>query len=207
MTAFHETPDTSRASDRAAAMQALVPVIETERLLLRAPGIEDFARFADIMASPQGKNWGDPKDRRETWSLFVQITATWYLRGHGAWAICLREAPARLIGIVQIGAEPGDDAPELGWLLDAAAEGNGYATEAARAVRDHARDAMQMVDLVSYVDAENTRSRAVAERLDAHLFEPHDWAHHDTVCYRHLPPQAKPRTPFATQPNDKGAAR
>ncbi|MEL7116896.1 MAG: GNAT family N-acetyltransferase, partial [Pseudomonadota bacterium] len=115
---FHETPTTGPCADRAAAMQALVPVIETDRLILRAPVIEDFQEFARIVLGPQGRYFGHPKTREDAWGEFMQITGTWYLRGHGAWMITLRETGA-LIGVVLLGAEPGDTETELGYLLDA----------------------------------------------------------------------------------------
>jgi RimJ/RimL family protein N-acetyltransferase len=46
-------------------------------------------------------------------------------------------------------------------------EGQGYATEAARALRDWAFDEAGLPTLVSYMDRENHASAAVARRLGA----------------------------------------
>jgi RimJ/RimL family protein N-acetyltransferase len=190
MPAFHERAATGPSADRAAAMQALVPMIETERLVLRAPRIEDFQAFAQILASPQGKTYGNPTSRDEAWFGFMQLTATWYLRGHGAWVITLRETGA-VIGISQISPEPGDEEYELGWLLDAAHEGQGYATEAAAAIRDFAVTGMQLPSLVSYIYRSNSKSQAVAQRLGAVQDTHADWPHKDTLIYRHHPGRDK----------------
>jgi len=65
-------------------------------------------------------------------------------------------------------AEAGDHAqPELGWALARAEWGNGYATEAARAVRDWVRSERGVGRLVSLIATGNARSRRVAERLGA----------------------------------------
>ena len=191
MTAFHETPSTGPTAALAAAMQELVPEIATERLILRAPRIEDFQVFAEIVLGPQGKTYGDPADRTEAWAEFVQVTGTWYLRGHGTWVITLA-ATGETIGFVQLGAEPGDRAPELGYLLASSAEGQGYATEAARAVRDHGFGPFDLGKIESYIARDNTRSAALARRLGAVEDPPADWAHPDTLVFRHLPSEPRP---------------
>ncbi len=166
MTAFHETAATGPCADRAAAMQALVPVIETPRLTLRAPQIGDFQDYCGIVLGPQGKFWGRPKTREDAWRDFMQMTGTWYLRGHGTWTITDKDTGA-VLGFVLIGAEPGDEAPELGFVVAEEAEGKGLASEAARAVLEHGYGPMRLPHLVSYVDARNARSIALAERLGA----------------------------------------
>lgn len=195
MLPFHERPEAAAPCvARARAMQALVPEIETERLILRAPRIEDFQRFAEIVLSPQGKTWGPPKDRSEAWYGFLQLTATWYLRGTGAWMLTLRET-GEMIGLSQISPEPGDDEHELGWLLAAEHEGQGYATEAAAAIRDHAFGEMRLPGLVSYIYAQNAKSHAVAARLGAFEDPPAGWPHPDTCVLRHPRPADADQSP------------
>ena len=78
--------------------------------------------------------------------------------------------------------------PELGWALVREHWGNGYATEAARAVRDWARRERDVGRLVSLIAPGNARSQHVAERLGAspaetvRLFDSGDavvWVHPD----------------------------
>ena len=67
-------------------------------------------------------------------------------------------------------AEPGEAEhaqPELGWAFARSAWGNGYATEAARAVRDWVRSERGVERLISLIVPTNVRSRGVAERLGA----------------------------------------
>lgn len=164
MIAPHEIPGLGPLAALAGRMQALVPPLATERLLLRAPKIDDFDLFAGIAGSERGAGIGGPMEREAAWAAFMQMTGTWYLRGHGAWSIC---HGGRAVGFVLIGFEPGDREPELGFLLDAEAEGKGIAFEAARAVMAHARDDLGMTTLVSYVDGANARSISLALRLGA----------------------------------------
>lgn len=164
--AFYQRPSTGPCARLAERMQAEVPVLTTARLTLRAPRIEDFGGFAEMVLGPRGSYFGAPGTAEEAWAIFLQLTGTWYLRGHGAWAVTLSETGA-LLGFVLIGAEPGDREPELGWILAEEAEGKGYAQEAAEAVRAQAFGAFALPSLVSYVDAGNTRSQALARRLGA----------------------------------------
>ena len=57
--------------------------------------------------------------------------------------------------------------PELGWALIRAHWGHGYATEAAAAIRDWARESRSISGLVSLISPDNVQSQRVAERLGA----------------------------------------
>ncbi|MEM9500032.1 MAG: GNAT family N-acetyltransferase [Pseudomonadota bacterium] len=164
MTSFHETPSSGPTAALAAQIQALVPVLETERLILRAPKMEDFNAIADMLLGPRGKYYGDCKTRDEVWGEFIQLTATWYLSGFGAWT-AVDKATGETRGFFHIGAEPGDQEPELGYVVAQDVEGQGFAYEACAAVRDVALRDFALGSLVSYVDAANTRSVALARRL------------------------------------------
>jgi RimJ/RimL family protein N-acetyltransferase len=53
---------------------------------------------------------------------------------------------------------------ELGYTFDPAVWGQGFATEAARCVRDYARDVLRLPYAISAISPQNVRSRRVAER-------------------------------------------
>ena len=103
----------------------------------------------------------------------------WSDDGFGRFVI-VRQSDERLIGRVGLLAwhpltwrngtrrELGDDAEtELGWTLERAAWGCGFATEAALAVREWAAREVRPRSLISLIDADNTRSERVAQRLGA----------------------------------------
>ncbi len=160
MTQWHERPPADHALP---SLPAAIPSLQTERLRLRAPHIEDFAVLMEIEDSLADTDLRSD-DRETAWYNFMQMTATWVLRGHGWW--CLDDENGSC-GFVGIGFEPGDREPELGYLLTEPARGKGYATEAAGAARDFARDALRLPSLVSYVSPKNTASQNVARKLDA----------------------------------------
>lgn len=184
----HETPPTGAPAAMAARFQALVPVIETGRLRLRAPRIEDFGAYARIVEGPAGRHLTETPSRESAWLDFTQMVATWMLRGHGVWSIEALADGAHL-GFVLIGFEPGDHEPELGFMLLPEAEGQGYAAEAARAARAHACRALGMGALVSTIDPDNARSIRLAERLGAARDAAAEAAHGNRIrVYRHPSP-------------------
>jgi RimJ/RimL family protein N-acetyltransferase len=142
------------------------PTLETERLVLRAPRLEDFEPFAAHMASPRSV-WEDgPLDRTKAWKEFASGYALWDLRGYGTWSLTDRASGDYLgeAGIYQPAHYP---EPEIGWMVLERAEGKGLAHEAALAVRGWAYGSRGLGALVSYIDPGNARSIRLAERLGA----------------------------------------
>jgi RimJ/RimL family protein N-acetyltransferase len=183
----HEIAIPGPAATFAATLSGMLPEIETARLRLRAPNLADFDAWAEIFTGAAGSHLGGPFDRDEAFTEFAATCGLWLLRGHGLWTVELKSGSDPL-GFVLIGFEPGDQEPELGYLFRPLAEGQGYATEAARALRDHAFVAMGMDRVVSYIDPANTRSIRVAERLGATRSQDFDGAQ----VWVHLPVAPKP---------------
>ncbi len=166
-----------------------IPTLTTERLILRPPVFEDFADYAQLMASPRARYMGGPFDTRAAWGMFCHDVALWHLFGHGALMIDLR-GTGKCVGQVGINHGPLFPEKELGWLVYDGYQGNGFAVEAAAALRDWAFAAVGCESLVSYIDAGNVASARVAERLGAvrdfaaRKQDPED------LVYRHKPRSA-----------------
>lgn len=156
-------PPQGAAALAAQSHRASIPVLETARLRLRAPTLDDLPAWTEIYTGPASEGIGGPYDAEQAWSEFSCYTACWMLHGYGLWAVELQGGP--LVGFVQVGLEWGDEEPELGWMFLPQFHGNGYATEAAMAAREHALSVLP--NLVSYVDPPNGASNRVAERLGA----------------------------------------
>lgn len=161
-----ETPSTGPAAHIAAKLQNLLPVIETERLVLRAPCIEDFSHYNEIANSPRGVYLLESPSREAAWFDFSQMVANWMLHGHGLWTVVDKE-DCTVLGFVLLGFEPGDNEPELGYMFREIAEGKGLALEAAEAARAFGFGSLGLDTLVSTIDPGNERSRKLAERLGA----------------------------------------
>lgn len=141
-----------------------IPTITTARLTLRVQTMDDFAAYSRFMASPRAAAVGGPCDERATWGVFCHDVAQWQLFGHGALMIDLADS-GLCIGQVGVNHGPLFPEKELGWLIYEGHEGQGYATEAAAAMRDWVFDALELESIVSYIAPDNLRSIAVAERL------------------------------------------
>ena len=164
-----------------------IPTLTTERLLLRPPVLDDLPALEAMLESDRARFMDGPYDKLGAWRAFCQDIALWQLFGHGALMIELRGS-GQCIGQVGINHGPLFPEKELGWLLYDGHEGHGYAFEAAVALRDWAFANLGLHQLVSYIDAGNTRSAALAERMGG-VLDPHaarqDPA--DLVYRHHLP--------------------
>lgn len=169
-------------------MKMDLPTLLTSRLTLRAPVEADFASFAPMMASSRSAYMGGPYDRWTAWGAFCHDIACWHLFGHGALMIDLTASGA-CIGQVGINHGPLFPEKELGWWLYEIHEGNGYATEAAGALRDWAFETLNLDTLVSYIDPDNLRSVAVARRLGGWLDTAAPREDPGDLVYRYLRPR------------------
>ena len=161
------------------------PIIKTDRLLLREPTLEDWPSFAEVMTSDRAKFMGGPFSLEYAWGSFCHGIAEWQLFGVGNLSIELRETKT-CIGQIEINQGPLFPEPELGWQLLAAAEGKGYALEAAIAMRDWAFRDGELETLVSYIDPDNLRSIQLAERLGAVIDEHARRQDPVDLVYRHV---------------------
>ncbi len=185
----HEIPATGPAAAFAAQLQAALPRLETERLNLRAPRIEDIDAYAEIICSDRGQHVIENATREEAWQDFIQMVGTWILRGHGVWSV--EDKAGALLGFALLGFEPGDHEPELGFIFREVAEGKGFAAEAAKAVRAYAFEKLGFKTLVSTIDHGNIRSASLAERLGAARDGAAEAAHNNEILvYRYPSPEA-----------------
>ncbi|MEM9249058.1 MAG: GNAT family N-acetyltransferase [Pseudomonadota bacterium] len=156
-------PPTGRAAEAARGYAAPLPMLETDRLRLRAPRMDDLPLWTRIWTDPAGAN---TTTEESAWENFCTYVAGWTLHGHGLWSVERKEDGIH-VGFVLLGLEWGDDAPELGWALSPDHRGQGYATEAATAAREHALALFGPGVVVSYIAEANTASANVADRLGA----------------------------------------
>jgi RimJ/RimL family protein N-acetyltransferase len=163
----------------------VVPVLSTARLTLRGPRAADFEPYAGIMTSPRAVHMDGPFSRRDAWSAFAAAAGQWLIFGHGTWSI---ESRATGDWLGEVGVTRPDHFPEteLGWMLTEAAEGRGYAREAASAVLGWVWSALGLATLVSYIGPANRSSIRLAERLGARL-DPSALRPENDAClvYRH----------------------
>lgn len=181
--------------DIRAAIASAIPVLQTERLALRAPRLDDWPGIEPNWTGPRAAHIGGPFNAEDAYFDFCQAVASWTLRGFGPFVVTLKGDDTAL-GTVGIFHDYGDPEAEAGWIFNEAVEGQGYATEAARAVLDWARDDLGLTTMVSFIAPENAASIRVAEKLGAMRDDTTIITHVDgeeTLVYRHDLTATNPR--------------
>ena len=148
------------------------PVIETERLILRVPRIEDFDAYAAMGEDVENMRFiGGAMPRAASWRKFLQMPGAWVLQGFAMFAV-IEKASGRWLG--QLGPWQPDGWPgtEVGWALDRAAQGKGYATEAGFAAIDFAFERLGWDEVIHSIHPDNVPSQALAVRLGSSLRGP-----------------------------------
>ena len=141
------------------------PCLETERLVLRPPVLADFDAWAECAADPAMTAFiGGPQPRPVAWRAFMAMAGSWSLHGFAMFSV-IEKSSGRWVGRVGPWRPEGWPGNEIGWGLARAAEGKGYAHEAAVASMDFAFDVLGWTDVIHCIDPGNRRSEALAERL------------------------------------------
>lgn len=163
-----------------AAANPIGPVLETARLILRAPRGEDFEPWADVFGDPEAMAFlGGAQPRLFAWRHFMAAVGSWHVQGFGVFSVLDKASGQWLgrIGPLHPDGWPGD---EIGWTLARSAWGRGYATEAATAAAAWAFTTLGWQEIIHCIAPENTASQAVAQRLGSarrgpvRLPAPHD---------------------------------
>jgi RimJ/RimL family protein N-acetyltransferase len=112
------------------------PVLDTERLVMRAHAPEDLGESAAMWGDPEVVRFigGVPFSEEDCWIRLLRHVGSWALLGYGYWVVRER-ASGRFVGEVGLAdlhraIAPPLDAPEMGWVLASWAHGQGFATEA-----------------------------------------------------------------------------
>jgi ribosomal-protein-alanine N-acetyltransferase len=148
-------------------------ILETERLILRLLTVDDLDALAALYADPEVRRYfpDGTRTREETREELDWIIEVYYGRyGYGLWATVLQETGAFIgrCGLLPWEIE-GRTEVEVAYLLDPGYWGRGLATEAARAIVEHAFATLPVERLICMVDPENRASRNVAEKVGMSL--------------------------------------
>ena len=148
----------------------MVPVLETERLILRGPHAEDFPVYREFFADTEAsKAYGGPLPADQAWRVLATDIGHWALRGYGRWAVTLRDS-GEMIGGCGLWWPEAYPRSELTWWIIPSARQKGYAKEASQAaIRFGYRElGWDMVE--THMNDDNMAARKLAESLGGTVF-------------------------------------
>lgn len=146
-----------------------LPVLETERLTLRAPQAADWPAFRDYRISDRTTFTGGPKPEHQAAEQFASFFGHWVMRGFGR-LIAEDRATGQPIGHFGPMQWQEGAVVELTWSLwSAAAEGRGLASEAALAMHKWAFGPLGLCCAHAEIHTDNAASHAIARRLGGQI--------------------------------------
>lgn len=145
----------------------------TARLRFREMTEADLDAMAALLGDPAVMRFYPAPRTREQAAEWIAGNRRRYAQdGHGLWVIETLSEHSDDGGPGFVGdcgltwqEVNGEPRLEVGYHVRADLWGRGYATEAAAACRDHARDALGHHELVAIIHPENSASRRVAEKI------------------------------------------
>lgn len=148
--------------------------LKTARLLMRQWKDSDYEAFASLNSDPSVMEFFPaPLTRAESDTLADRIVEKIGDKGWGMWAVESVEDESFLgfVGLNDTDETPHGDAVEIGWRLQRASWGSGYASEAASAALVFAFEMLNLSEVIAFTTVGNLRSRGVMERLGMHNTE------------------------------------
>lgn len=143
-------------------------IVETPRLILRKFREIDQTALQSIFGDAEVMQHGPGLQTAEWIGAWLRDCLVGYARrGYGPWAV-VEKGSGLVVGYCGYSDFPdiaGRPEVELGYRLTRATWGQGYATEAASAVRDYAWGTLALRRLVALIDPQNTASIRVAEKI------------------------------------------
>ena len=163
----------------------VVPVlpVRTARLVLRQFDADDLEPLLALHSDPEAVRYVPypPRDRAAVTSVLERKTTSTAFRQEGdliELAVTLAENATLVGDVLLVLRSVEHETLEVGYIFSPAHGGQGYATEAVRALLDLAFSELGARRVVARVDVRNTPSRALLAglgvRLEAHLVE-NEW--------------------------------
>lgn len=145
----------------------MATILTTPRLTLRELELSDLAFVEAMLSHPEVMHFFPRCLTRAESEDWIRRQRDHYARdGHGYW-LALETAsgePVGQAGVVRVEVE-GIAQPALGYIVHRPHWRRGYATEAARACRDHQFDTLGRERLITLVRPENLPSLGVARKI------------------------------------------
>ena len=147
------------------------PVLTTERLILTPVALTDFDDLKDIW-NDEGFTraiTGRALTQEEVWFRLLRDLGHWQAMGRGNWSMrsCDTGAYVGSVGVLNYlrDLDPPFGAPELGWGVGSAFQGQGLAREGLEAALAWTDTVLQAPSTVCMISPENSPSLKLAQRV------------------------------------------
>ena len=160
--------------------------IETDRLLMEKVDISHWQSLHRYYCDEAATRFttGKALTEGESWRLVAALIGHWEIHGYGPYTLKLKQS-SEVIGVVGLWY-PGDwPEPEIKWALITEFAGQGYASEAARAVQLMATEFLPGLELISLIMNQNSASVRLAEAVGAEYEKTISFRGKEALVYRH----------------------
>jgi len=168
-------------------MSYLIPEkIETRRLILRCFKEDDWLDLHRLYSDPECTRYTIQRTltEGESWRTMATMIGHWQIRGYGPYAV-EDKATGKVMGPVGLWYPNDWPEPEIKWALASGYWGCGYASEAARAVKQVAAEYMPETSLISLIFSDNQPSIKLAEAIGATFEREFEFRGQTAHIFRH----------------------
>lgn len=146
--------------------------VETSRLILRVPRIEDLDPWAAMMADAEVAQYiGGAVPRELSWRALMTMIGSWHACGFAMFSV-IEKSSGRWVGRLGPWQPEGWPGSEVGWAIVRDCWGQGYAPEGAAAATDWAFTQLGWTAVIHSIDPANVASQVVARKLGSRNLGP-----------------------------------
>jgi RimJ/RimL family protein N-acetyltransferase len=146
--------------------------LETARLILRPPRLEDLDGWSGMMSDEIAARFiGGVMPRAVCWRQLMTMIGAWHSQGFAMFSVIEKET-GRWIGRLGPWRPEGWPGPEIGWAIGRERWGRGYAVEGAVAATNWAFDTLGWEHIIHSIAPENLASQRVAQKLGSRNLGP-----------------------------------
>lgn len=142
-------------------------ILETDRLKVRESTVEDVDDFYRIYKEPSITLYmEDLYQEKEAEHAYMKayIDQIYGFYGYGLWTVILKKT-GQVIGRAGLSIREGYDLPELGFVIDAAYQNQGYGFEVCKGILAYAKTELAFDMVQALTDARNMISKHLLEKL------------------------------------------
>lgn len=146
--------------------------LETPRLILRVPRVEDLEPWTAMMLDEESARFiGGVMPRAVCWRALMTMIGSWHALGFAMFSV-FEKSSGRWVGRLGPWMPDGWPGPEVGWAIVKDCWGRGYATEGAAAATTWAFDELGWDRVIHSIAPDNVASQVVARKLGSRNLGP-----------------------------------